>query len=377
MKKILIVLIVLGFARVVSGQQLYHYKYMMFDDYFVNPAYVGTNDFYNVTLGYDNRFSGIKESPQTVFFDAHSRVGQGYLFEKDGKINRFFSQFGNSAFGSQVFYYTYGPQYEFNFALTYGYHLKLSPNFKTKNPRKLVLAFTPRIHMVGFNVNKFINNDGIPVDRENEVLIPNDPSDKLRNTRLRFDVGALYQNLKYYDVGITYANFTNAKNGFESSSLFQQVDSTYFSTYDSIYSPKIILDAKLKFLEIVNEKKFNLQFVPKLAVLYSHNTNNIEFFTDLALKWNFLDVITSVRREHTSSLTTGVNINHTRYYKPMTLIQPYLSIDFKNYVIMYMYTYNGNLQMPGYYGNNQVTVLFRLNRDRSIRTLSGPSDWSK
>jgi hypothetical protein len=372
MKKILLIIAILGLAGVVDAQQLYHYKYIMVDDYFMNPAYVGTNDYYNMALGYENRFTGINESPQTVFFDAHSRVGKGYLFEKDGKVNRFFSKFGSSAFGTQILYYSFGAQYEFDFAVTYGYHIKLSPNYKTKNPRKLVLALTPRIHTIGINVNKLVNNDGLPVDRTGDDLIPDDASDKLRTTNIRFDVGALYQN-PFCDVGLTCSNLSNSKNKFELESI--TIDTTTYETYKKIYSPKFIFDTKLKFVDIIDEEKFNLNFRPQVAVLYGMNTKDVEFFTDLSLVWSFYDVKTAVRKELMYCLKTGVDVNRTSYYKPMTLIQPYVSFDFKNYVIKYVYSFNGNINVPGYFGSNQISILWRISRDRNVRTVGGKGYW--
>jgi hypothetical protein len=376
MKKILIIITVLvAFAQFGWSQQLHQYKYGLYDDYFVNPAYVGSKDYYSVTLGYDHRFVWAKHaSPKTAFLGLHSRVGQGYLFEKDGKVNKFFSKFGNMAFGFQGLFYDYGPQYEYNFGLTYGYHLKLNPNVKTKRPQKLILAFTPRIFILGFNRGEFTNNDGFDIVEFQDYIIPNDPMDKLVKANFKFDVGALYQN-NYFDVGLSWLNISNSKIGFEADTLSYGLSG--YGIYDSIYSSKIVLDGKLKYLNIFETNRFDVFFVPDLTFIYKPTAKDFEFFADLSIHWNFYELITTVRKELKYNIKTGVNISHTRFYMPLTLIQPYVAFDFMDFTIQYTYQFNPMIQVPGYFGGSHVSFLYAIGRDKIVRTVNNKSVWKK
>jgi len=76
----------IGFKQVgpaIAPIQIWNVRWLL-----VNPAYVGNPNYYSVTIGYDNKFSGILKSvsPQTLFFSAHSRW-ERISFWKDGKIN--------------------------------------------------------------------------------------------------------------------------------------------------------------------------------------------------------------------------------------------------------------------------------------------------
>jgi len=389
MKKIIAILTLLvAIAQTGWSQQLHQYKYGLYDNYFVNPAYVGNNDYYTVIVGYDTKFTGVKDaSPQTAYLSAHSKVGKGYLFEKDGKVNKFFSKFGNTAFGFQGLYYNFGPQYEYNFGLTYGYTLKLSPNVYTKRPRQLVLALTPRLFMLGFNRSEFINNDGLDIVEFQDYIIPSDPNDRLVKANFKFDVGALFQN-NFYDVGLSWLNISNAHIGFEDDTItygnqLVNVNDTvsYFSEgyniYDSIYSSKIVFNGKIKSLSIYQSNRFDVGFIPDLTFIYKPSSRDFEFFANLAIDWNFYELITTVRKELKYNLKTGMNISHTRFYRPLTLIQPYIKFDFLDFSIQYTYQYNPMIKVPGYFGGNQVAFIYAIGRDKTIRTVNNKTVWKK
>lgn len=386
MKKILLISMILCFTKLAMPQQdVRQYNYYVFDDYYMNPAYVGNNNHYAVNLAYDTRFSGMgAASPRSMIFSAHSRLGEGYLLEKDGKINKFFSKFGNTALGFQMLNYNFGPQYEYNFGLTYGYHLRLSPNVKTKLPRKMVLAFTPRLLLTGFDRNKMTNNDGIIIDNGFDNLIP-PLNETMMKANFMLDVGAIYQNT-FANFGFTVLNLTNTKNGFEDGNILYgdkvsivdndtTVLSSGYSIYDSIYSPRLVFDLKLKFLSITEQTNFEINFIPKTAIMYAPRSQSMEVFLDMAVNWNFYESITSIRRQMKYQLITGLHINHKRNFKPYTLLQPYVAIDFLNYSIMYAYNFNPNVEIPGYFGGNQISLTFNISRDKTDRQLGGNNTW--
>ncbi|HPR33586.1 MAG TPA: type IX secretion system membrane protein PorP/SprF [Prolixibacteraceae bacterium] len=375
MKKILLIILgVAGFASVAWTQELHQYKYSLYDDYFMNPAYVGTNDYYNVLVGYDSRFSGLKDaSPRTLYLNAHSKVGQGYLFKKDGKINKFFSKFGNSAFGMQLLHFTFGAQYEYNLGITYGYHLELAPNLKTKRPRNLILAFTPRLFVIGVDPQKFTNNDGNDIPELWDPILPTDLSDNMVVANFKADVGALFRT-DYYDLGLSFLNINNAKHNFEQDTLRYGV--TGYSIYDSIYSAQIAVNAKIKDLNIYESRKFDVRFEPSAVFLYKPNAEDFDVYIDLALDWNFYRLITPIRKELTYNISTGLYVSHTRFYEPsLTLLHPYIAFNFQDFAIHYTWHMNPNVEVPGYWGGNQITFTYTIGRDKIVRNVENKADW--
>lgn len=378
MKRFVTILAVLLTLAVTGrSQELQQYKYGLYDDYFVNPAYVGTPNYYTLMLGHDTKFSGLKgASPRTYYLSLHSRVGQGYLFEKGGKINKFFSKFGNTAFGFQGFVYNYGPKFEYNLGLTYGYHIDLQPNLNTKLPRKLVLAFTPRLMMVNYDRSRFVDDDGQLLTDIDDPIFPADLDGNLFHMGFKLDVGALFQTT-YYDIGLSWLNLNNGRSGFESDTIIygrtkveNDTVTTYtggYGIYDSIYSSTIGLDAKLKFLNLIKSNKFDVNFLPNLRMYYKPNSRDYEVAADFRFDMNLYDVITSARRKLMYNLQAGANVVYTRFYRPTLVIQPYVAFDFLNFKMYYTYQFNPSLKIPGYWGRNQVAFVYQLGRDKFDR----------
>ena len=375
MKKILLISIILCFTKLAMPQQdVRQYNYFLFDDYYLNPAYVGAKDYYSINMAYDTRFTNMgSASPKTAMLTAHSRVGKGYLFEKDGKINKLFSKYGNVSLGIQNLYYSFGPQYEYNVGVTYGYLLKLNPSVKTKRPHNMVLAFTPRLIVTGFNRNMMTNNDGIIIDNGYDQLIP-PMNEYMMKANFMFDVGAIYQN-QFVDIGLAALNVTNTISRYDSDTIVYGDEGFTYTLKDSIYSPRYLINAKLKMFNIVDENKLAVNFIPRTALMYAPKTENMEVMLDLAFTWDFYERITSIRRNMKYQLTTGLFINHKRNFKPYTLLQPYIGFDFLDYSILYAFNYNPNVAMPGYFGGSQISILFHLSRDKTNRRTSNMTNW--
>ena len=368
MKKIITGIILCLIVSVVDAQQTYQYRYSIFDDYLLNPAYVGSKDYYPVMVGHDLRFYGLSNSsPQTYFLSVHSRVGQGYIFDKDGKINKFFSKFGNMALGLQFTQYQYGPERETNIGMTYGYHLDLRESYMTRNPRKLILAFTPRLQHMWYNVNDLHlvgNVDNLYTDEISQKS----------SWIFSSDVAALYQTINF-DLGFTALNFIHTKNGLESDSILQRTNNDSIpykkvSTNDYLYSPKLMINGKLKFINAYSSEKMDVFFVPSVAIIYAPKLKYAEYIVDLMLESNFKKSIAGIRKEIQFSGQLGLNINHRREYDPMTLFQPYISFEFKNYTITYAHSlYLGNdlvSEGAAAIGGNQISLIFKINKNRVV-----------
>jgi hypothetical protein len=375
-----ILYILLGLLAIqVSAQQTSQYKYHLFEDYLLNPAYVGANDYYPVNIGRDQRFYGLSNSsPETYYITLHSRVGEGYIFEKDGKINKFFEQFGNLALGFQFFQYKFGPSRETNIGVTYGYHLDLQRNVLRKNRRKLVLAFTPRLKRIGLSHRdlKLIYDplDGNDFGRGFYDPILGD-YDNIRSWIISTDVGALYTSV-HGEFGLAALDIAQTRNKLESDLLY--FGEEVVDPRDILYPAKFMANARLTFLEMYNSKKFDVMFVPTIAAIYGPKTNSSEFYVDMKLQGIFKEHIAGIRSEVNMIGELGFNVNHTRIYYPSTFLQPYVTFDFKNMTITYSHTFivdNDLTKAPNIMPGNQISLLFKISKDRVVRKLDHNQTW--
>lgn len=362
----------------IAAQQTSQYRYHIFDDYLLNPGYVGMKDYYPVLIGRDQRFYGIQgSSPETYYLSIHSRVGEGFIFAKDGKINKFFEEFGSFALGLQLFQYSFGPSRETNIGVTYGYHLDLNQNYKRKNQRKLVLAVTPRLKRLGFNYND-LQLFGGELGGDGQTFY--DPQlgelDHMRAWMFTADVGAIYKSV-HGEFGFAALDIVQSKNKLESD-LLTINDSISYSTYDSLYPSRFLANAKLTFIEMYHSAKLDVTFVPSVAAIYAPKTGASEFYFDLMLESVFKQHVAGVRSEIVMTGQLGLNIHHTRVYEPGTFIQPYVAFDFKNFTVTYAQTINIDndlANVAGIYSGNQISVLFKISNDRVIRSKTRKVSW--
>lgn len=364
MKKIIAGIILCLLVTGLNAQHTYQYRYSIFDNYMMNPAYVGSKDYCPLNIGRDQRFYGLESSPQSYFLSINSRIGEGYIFKKDGKINEFFSKFGNTALGMQFSQYVFGPEREMNLGVTYGYHLDLRQSIKTRNPRKMILAVTPRIQYFWYE------RDGFHlVDDESKMYV-----DAISDTRALIfsaDVAALYQTV-HFDLGGGILNIFQTTNGFESDELFLPTDNDSIapemvSTTRLLYPPKVLVNAKLKFIDVYKTSNWDMYFIPSASVIYVPVRNYGDIFVDLMLENTFKKTITGIRKEIIFTGQLGMNLNYRWEYHSMALLQPYVSFDFKNYTITYAHSFHLNsdlTKVSGIFGGNQISILFKLSRDR-------------
>jgi len=370
MRKLVIGFVLCLLAFNLNAQQNEQFRYHIFDNYLLNPAYVGSQNYYPILVGRDQRFYGIgNATPQSYYLSLHSKVGEGYLFKKDGKINEFFSQFGNMALGFQFFQYSFDYLNETNVGITYGYHLDMNQNYKRKNPRKLVLALTPRVQALWYNTSK-IGLQGEDVTSTDGKYFDPGLGDyrSYRTWIFSSDVAALYQTI-HADFGIGALNFVKTKNKLDSETIHLN-DSVSIVTKDSLYPTRLLVNAKLKFLDMYTSDKLDVYFIPTVAYLYSTKRRSSEVYVDLMLESTFKKHIAGVRKEILFIGQLGLNINYRNEYSQEVLMQPYVAFDFKNYTITWAHSFMINNELIGSgeaRSGDQISILFKLSKDRTVR----------
>jgi type IX secretion system PorP/SprF family membrane protein len=74
MKKISLILILIGFSLLIKGQDYVYYTQYMFNRFLINPACAGSHDFINISGNIRKHWIGIEGAPSVQTFSAHSPV---------------------------------------------------------------------------------------------------------------------------------------------------------------------------------------------------------------------------------------------------------------------------------------------------------------
>lgn len=133
-------LLLLTMTMLSRAQQRPQYTQYVFNNYLLNPAISGIENYTDVRFGYRNQWRGIDQAPITAYFSVHMPLGKQYLY---GNSNSF-DEKGNNPM-KRSYMQTYmasephhgigiygvvdrtGPITSSDFKATYAYHLGLSP----------------------------------------------------------------------------------------------------------------------------------------------------------------------------------------------------------------------------------------------------------
>src|SRR6478736_6608769 len=76
MKKILLVHCILFFALLVHSQQRPHYTQYVLNNYILNPALSGIENYTDVKLSARDQWVGLNGAPRTVYLSMHGPIGK-------------------------------------------------------------------------------------------------------------------------------------------------------------------------------------------------------------------------------------------------------------------------------------------------------------
>nr|WP_121273371.1 type IX secretion system membrane protein PorP/SprF [Pedobacter schmidteae] len=124
------------------GQQKPQYTQYIFNNYLLNPAISGIENYADVKVGYRKQWAGIDNAPQTSFVTAHWNLGADYLWKNalslpdkgDDPMSRNYMQNytaspAHHGMGVTAVYDEIGPLSRLDANLTYAYHLRLNNTF--------------------------------------------------------------------------------------------------------------------------------------------------------------------------------------------------------------------------------------------------------
>jgi type IX secretion system PorP/SprF family membrane protein len=142
MKKYIYILVFFAFTIQASkAQQLPQYTQYVFNNYLLNPAVTGIENYTDVKLGYRSQWTGLNGAPVTSFLTVNAPIGNNFIngdataFPGGGEINpssrlytqNYMASEPHHGIGFTLMTDKAGPITQTNVAATYAYHLGLAP----------------------------------------------------------------------------------------------------------------------------------------------------------------------------------------------------------------------------------------------------------
>ena len=151
MKKLTLLFVSIFMGSMLQAQQLPQLSQFMINDFAVNPAIAGMNDYYQIKTSVRNQWVGIEDAPKTTLLSIYGKSSDHVGL-------------GGSVFNDQV-----GPTSRAGASLTYAYHLNFTDEVKMS--MALSGGFTQfKIDKVGWNT--FHTDDPLMDGAEAVNLVP-------------------------------------------------------------------------------------------------------------------------------------------------------------------------------------------------------------
>lgn len=152
MKKVIIIILVIGLGWTAKAQQMGSFSQTNENKYLINPAVAGSNEAMPVFLGYKRLWTGIDNAPSTQMLTFHMK-----LSEKLGGV------------GAKIFNYSTGSISKAGLNLSYAYHLELNDDMK------LAFGLTGSLYQVNLNkseLNLENPNDDLILYGSEKLIVP-------------------------------------------------------------------------------------------------------------------------------------------------------------------------------------------------------------
>ena len=139
MKKLILPLLLLGMMRAGAQQQPHYTQYLM-NQYIINPALTGIENYTDIRFSHRHQWVGINDAPVTSYFTIHTALGKkdyrttptSFSLEGENPRGRNYWEDYEAAkphhgIGLQVVNDRTGPLNNFSAFATYAYHIGISP----------------------------------------------------------------------------------------------------------------------------------------------------------------------------------------------------------------------------------------------------------
>ena len=296
MKRFLFSILSMWFLQAVNAQQKPHYTQYILNQYIINPAISGIENYVDVKLSHRHQWVGMQDAPVTTYFTIHGAIGKKDYresptsFKMPGQNPRGKSYWEDyttpgphHGVGMQVVNDATGPLNHFAAYGTYAYHIGLNPT------TTLSAGFGAGITNLSLNTSKL---DFGPISVDPAVA-----SNGILNT-LKPDISAgLYLYTGNYFIGISAQQIIPQKIDYSGNAV---------KMTEGKFIPHLFGTAGYRFL--VGE---DLNFVPSLMVKY---VNPLPVQFELNAKLQYRDLLWlggSYRHEDGFAGMVGLNVANT------------------------------------------------------------------
>ncbi len=287
----------------VLGQQRPHYTQYILNNYILNPALSGIENYTDVKISSRDQWVGLNGAPKTTYFSIQAPIGKGDYrtsstsFEVPGQNPRgkyywenYTAAEPHHGIGMTIVNDKTGSFNRFTANATYAYHIGLSPTMN------LSAGFSAGITNVSIDKSKQdFSGNGDPYDPATGAAISGELN------RIRPDLGVgLWLYSKNYFVGLSAQQIIPQKLSFSD-------DATFISTGRLI--PHLFLTAGYRFLA---GEDFNI--IPSVMLKYVQGSSINNFQPEMNLKVQYRDLLWlggSYRNKDGYAGMVGFNISNS------------------------------------------------------------------
>lgn len=302
MKKLILMVLAFVCCQVTMAQQRPHYTQYILNNYIINPALTGIENYIDVKVSARDQWVGFSGAPRTVYLTAHGALGKNDYktsatsFQVPGENprgNAYWQSYTASephhGLGFSVVNDKTGNFNRFTSTVSYAYHLGLSPR------TNLSAGFAAGITTIGLNA------DG-------KAFFGPDPSDPAIG-------GAAAGELRKIKPDLSVGLWLYSANFFAGASAQQVIPQTLAYVDDATFQtkgrlvPHLFLTAGYRFL--LNE---DINAVPSVMVKYISGAFENDYQAEVNLKLQYRDVFWlggSYRQFDGYAAMAGLNVGNT------------------------------------------------------------------
>jgi type IX secretion system PorP/SprF family membrane protein len=279
MKKIFTIVFVLLVVVFANAQQRPHYTQYILNNYIVNPAISGIENYTDVKMSVRDQWVGLNGAPRTAYFTIQAPLGKkdyrpsatGYSVPGENPRGRSYWENYTAAephhgIGMAIINDRTGSYNRFSATVSYAYHIGLNA---TTN---LAGGFAAGITRVGIDKSKTDFGGGDPTD----PAAGNSATGYINKIRPDISAGLWLYSRDYF-VGLAAQQIVPQKLTFVDDALAQTTGRLI---------PHIFLTTGYRFL--VNE---DINAIPSLMLKYIHGSSKNDFQPELNLKLQFRDMV--------------------------------------------------------------------------------------
>jgi type IX secretion system PorP/SprF family membrane protein len=303
MRKVTFIILSFFISVVVLSQQRPHYTQYILNQYILNPAITGIENYVDVKMSARDQWVGLSGAPKTGYLTLHAPIGKkdyrtattSYRIPGENPRGKYYWETYTAAephhgIGLSVINDKTGSYNNFSSSLSYAYHIGLNP---TTN---LSAGFAAGISKISVDRTKHdFDGSGNPIDPATGSAI----SGELFKVRPDLSAG-LYLYSRDYFIGLSAQQVIPQKLEF--------VNSAAIETSGKLV-PHIFLNAGYRFL-----LTDDINAIPSLMLKYINASSKNNFQPEVNLKMQYRDLFWvggSYRHEDGYAAMLGLNVANT------------------------------------------------------------------